>query len=53
VDGEKRKGRHWEAVDLTEEARAEFEILGGQCWKQMEEMRSEWEGLMEPTLKKK
>jgi 3-keto steroid reductase len=53
VDGEKRKGRHWEAVDLTEEARAEFEILGGQCWKKMEEMRSEWEGLMEPTLKKK
>lgn len=53
VDGEKRKGRHKRAVDLTEEARAEFEVLGGECWKQMEELRKEWDGLMKPTLGKK
>ena len=53
VDGEKRKGRHKHAVDLTAEARDEFEVLGGQCWKEMEELRSEWEGLMKPVIEKK
>ena len=53
VNEEKRNGRHKEAVDLTEEAREEFEVLGGQCWKQMEELRLEWEALLKPIIGKK
>jgi 3-keto steroid reductase len=53
VEGERRKGRHKHAVDLTDESRVEFEVLGGQCWKQMEELRKEWEGLLKPIVGKK
>lgn len=53
VEGEKRKGRHKQAVDLTNEAKVEFEVLGGQCWKQMEELRKKWEGLLKPVVGKK
>lgn len=53
VDGEKRKGRHKQAVDLTAEAREDFEVLGGQCWKELEELRSKWEGLLKPVIEKK
>lgn len=28
---------------VSEEERMEFEHLGGQCWKEMEELREEWE----------
>jgi 3-keto steroid reductase len=40
---ERRKGRKRGTVDLTREAREEFEVLGGKCWKEMEELRVEWE----------
>ena len=53
MDADKRNGRHKKAVDLTEEAREEFEVLGGQCWKQMEGLRTEWERLLKPTIGKK
>lgn len=53
VDGEKRNGRHKKAVDLTNEAREEFEVLGGECWKEVEKLRSQWEGLMKPIIGKK
>jgi len=36
-------GRKNNAVDLTEERRVEFEALGAKCWKEMEELRVEWE----------
>ena len=45
-DGERRKGRRKGAVDLTKEAREDFEILGGKCWKEMEDLRKEWEGVL-------
>ncbi|PBP27928.1 3-ketosteroid reductase [Diplocarpon rosae] len=43
---QKRKGRKRDAVDLTREKREEFEVLGGKCWAQMEELRKEWEGIL-------
>ncbi|KAJ5042961.1 uncharacterized protein L3040_004351 [Drepanopeziza brunnea f. sp. 'multigermtubi'] len=43
---QKRKGRKRDAVDLTKERREEFEVLGGKCWAQMEELRKEWEGIL-------
>jgi 3-keto steroid reductase len=45
-DGERRKGRRKGAVDLTKESREDFEILGGNCWKEMEVLRLEWEGIL-------
>jgi 3-keto steroid reductase len=53
INAEKRSGRHKKAVDLTEEAREEFEVLGSQSWKQMEVLRTEWEGLLKPIIQKK
>lgn len=35
------------AVDLTKEAREDFEVLGALVWGEMERMRKEWEELME------
>ena len=43
---EKRKGRRKGAVDVTKEAREDFEILGGKCWVEMEALRKEWEGVL-------
>jgi 3-keto steroid reductase len=45
-DGERRKGRRKGGVDLTKEAREDFEILGGKCWKEMEVLRMEWESIL-------
>jgi 3-keto steroid reductase len=45
-DGERRKGRRKGAVNLTKEAREDFEILGGKCWAEMEALRKEWEGIL-------
>jgi 3-keto steroid reductase len=33
-------------VNLTKEAREDFEILGGKCWAEMEALRKEWEGIL-------
>jgi 3-keto steroid reductase len=40
---EERRGRKDGAVDLTAEAREEFEVLGGRCWREMERLRGAWE----------
>ncbi|KAK0641187.1 hypothetical protein B0T16DRAFT_431076 [Cercophora newfieldiana] len=40
-------GRKNNAVDLTEERRIEFEVLGAECWRDMEQLRVEWEKRME------
>lgn len=45
-DGEKRKGRKRDAVDLTQEAKEDFEILGVKIWTRMEELRRDWEGIL-------
>lgn len=39
----RQKGRRRGVNDLTAEAKVEFEELGRQCWKHMEELREEWE----------
>jgi len=44
--GERRKGRKRGAVDLTKEAREDFEVLGVKCWTQMEILRREWEDIL-------
>jgi 3-keto steroid reductase len=44
--GERRKGRKRDAVDSTKESREEFEVLGGECWKEMESLRKEWEDIL-------
>jgi 3-keto steroid reductase len=46
ANGERRKGRKKGAVDLTKEAREDFEVLGAKCWTQMEELRKEWEDVL-------
>lgn len=39
----RRRGRKPGAVDLTQEEREKFEVLGAECWKEMEKLRGEWE----------
>ena len=46
VDEARRKGRKREALDLTKEAREDFEIVGGKCWTEMERLRKEWESIL-------
>jgi 3-keto steroid reductase len=46
VDEARRKGRRRDAVELTKEAREDFEITGGKCWAKMEELRKEWEDIL-------
>ncbi|TLS29846.1 hypothetical protein PpBr36_00814 [Pyricularia pennisetigena] len=36
-------GRHWQSVELTQDALNEFEELGAECWREMERLRIEWE----------
>ncbi|RDL39595.1 Uncharacterized protein BP5553_03935 [Venustampulla echinocandica] len=45
-DGKRRKGRKRDAVDLTKEAKEDFEILGVKIWGQMEALRREWERIL-------
>jgi 3-keto steroid reductase len=45
-DSERKKGRRKGAIDLTKEAREDFEILGANCWKEMEILRQEWEKIL-------
>lgn len=40
---DRRRGRRPGAVDLTGEDRERFEVLGAECWKEMEKLRGEWE----------
>ncbi len=42
--GRGRKGRWRFARDLTGGEREEFEVLGRECWREMEALRGEWEG---------
>ncbi|KAJ1327972.1 3-keto steroid reductase [Microdochium nivale] len=37
------KGRKWDAVALTQEAREQFEQDGRACWTELERLRGEWE----------
>ncbi|KAK6851245.1 hypothetical protein PG987_000879 [Apiospora arundinis] len=42
----KLKGRKWDAVELTDEKRHKFEEDGVRCWKEMESLRAQWEGII-------
>ncbi|KAI5467757.1 hypothetical protein BGZ63DRAFT_372057 [Mariannaea sp. PMI_226] len=42
----KSVGRKSSSLDTTEEDLVEFEALGAQCWKKMEELRREWEKIL-------
>ncbi len=46
ADEAERKSRRRGAVELTKEAREDFEITGGKCWAKMEELRKEWEDIL-------
>lgn len=35
------------AVDLTRERKVEFEVLGRECWRRMEELRVQWDALLD------
>lgn len=43
----KTVGRKSGSVDVTEDQIVEFEALGAQCWKRMEELRHEWEKILD------
>ncbi|KXJ86306.1 hypothetical protein Micbo1qcDRAFT_140533 [Microdochium bolleyi] len=42
----KLRGRKWDAVALTKEAREQFELDGRACWTELERLRGEWEGAL-------
>ena len=42
-----RRSRRPGAGELTREEREEFEVVGREVWKGMEELREEWEGRLE------
>ncbi|EHL01735.1 putative 3-keto-steroid reductase [Glarea lozoyensis 74030] len=44
--GEKRIGRRRNAIDATKESREDFEVMGGKCWKQLEDLRTTWEEVL-------
>ena len=44
-----RAVRRFGVLDLTEEARKDFEELGGRAWTEMEELRVEWEARLKNT----
>ncbi|KAK1776263.1 hypothetical protein QBC45DRAFT_419964 [Copromyces sp. CBS 386.78] len=46
-------GRKSGATDLTEEKREQFEMLGVDCWQEMEKLRGEWEGRLGRVLGRK
>jgi 3-keto steroid reductase len=46
ISGDKRIGRRAGALNVTKEARDEFEVLGGKAWKEMEALRIEWEHIL-------
>jgi len=43
---QQRIGRRKNAVDVSKEAREDFEVQAGKCWRQMEDLRKEWEGVL-------
>ncbi|TVY31655.1 3-keto-steroid reductase [Lachnellula occidentalis] len=49
----RRKGRKRGVVDVTKEAREDFEVLGIECWSQMEDLRKKWEGILGVRSSKK
>ncbi|CAG8876377.1 unnamed protein product [Penicillium nalgiovense] len=47
VETDRLRRRKRGAEDLTKEKREQFEELGRQCWKQMEELRIQWDEILD------
>ncbi|KAL4932222.1 3-keto-steroid reductase [Aspergillus undulatus] len=47
LDEDRRRRRKRGATDLTPGAKERFEELGRRCWAQMEEMRKEWDEILD------
>lgn len=47
VDEDRSRRRKRGATDLTSEQKELFEDLGRRCWQQMEELRREWDELLD------
>lgn len=47
VEADRLRRRKRGAEDLTKEKKEEFEELGRQCWKQMEELRIQWDEILD------
>jgi 3-keto steroid reductase len=52
VDADRHRRRKRGAMDLTSEDKEKFEELGRQCWKQMEELRIEWDAILDQAENK-
>ncbi|KAJ5086566.1 3-ketosteroid reductase [Penicillium alfredii] len=53
VEADRCRRRKRGAVDLTREERENFEELGRKCWKQMEELRIQWDEILDRAEKAK
>ncbi|KAJ5380328.1 uncharacterized protein N7496_002756 [Penicillium cataractarum] len=53
VESDRNRRRKRGVVDLTAEAKGNFEELGRQCWKQMEELRIKWDAILDRAEKDK
>ncbi|OOQ90036.1 3-ketosteroid reductase [Penicillium brasilianum] len=53
VEADRKRLRKRGAIDLTGEAKENFEELGRQCWKQMEELRIKWDAILDRAEKDK
>lgn len=47
VEADRQRMRKRGATDLTREDREHFEETGRQCWKQMEELRIQWDAILD------
>ncbi|KAJ5532516.1 hypothetical protein N7494_009068 [Penicillium frequentans] len=51
VEADRRRLRKRGAADLTAEQKENFEQLGRQCWKEMEELRIQWDAILDEAEK--
>ncbi|KAJ5778060.1 Short-chain dehydrogenase/reductase SDR [Penicillium odoratum] len=51
VEADRQRRRKRRATYLTVEQKENFEELGRQCWKQMEELRVKWDGILDQAEK--
>ncbi|KAH1390642.1 hypothetical protein KXX10_006790 [Aspergillus fumigatus] len=47
LEGDRRRRRKRGAVDLTAEEKLQYEDLGRKCWQRMEELRIQWDELLD------
>ena len=52
VEADRRRQRKRGAIDLTRDDKEHFEDMARQCWKQMEELRIQWDGILDKAEEK-